>query len=551
VLGVTDEETERLLETEMKDNIFLIKNSTNSEFKDGTLFMASSEKIQSCTGDRKEFLGVYPNYEKPEGIRREELSNNVGFGYNPCGVIKVDIVIPPNGEKEIVFLLGEEGDIEKGYELINKYKNIQVSKNALRELKEFWNRTLSTIKVKTPDNTMNYMMNYWLMYQTIACRIWGRAGYYQVGGAFGARDQMQDTINAVYHMPKITRKQILRNCKHQYREGDIQHWWHPIPDSEVHKGIRSKYSDDLLWLPLGVAKYIKVTSDNSILEEKIPFIESPVLQEEEEERYEVPKISEDVGTVYEHCIRAIDKSLNFGERGLPLMGGGDWNDGMNKVGYKGKGESVWLGWFIAKVIKDFIPICNMVGDFDRTKKYENTIGKLKNALETSAWDGEWYKRAFFDDGIPIGSKENSECTIDSIAQSWSVISTLGDEERSKQALESVEKYLINEEEGIIALLTPPFDSSEQEPGYIKSYVPGIRENGGQYTHAATWVIKAFAMLGEGDKAHNLFNLINPINHSRTQIEAFKYKVEPYVVAADVYTNPQHLGRGGWTWYTGS
>ncbi|MCF6466681.1 GH36-type glycosyl hydrolase domain-containing protein [Clostridium sp. Cult2] len=551
VLGVTDEETERLLETDIIDNVFLVKNSTNSEFKGSTLFIGTSEQIHSYTGDRNEFFGNYPNFVRPEGIKREGLSNRVGFGYNPCSAIKVNIDIPANGEKEIVFLLGEESDLKRGYELINKYKDRLVSKNALEKVKEFWDSTLSTIEIKTPDNTMNYMMNHWLMYQTIACRIWGRAGFYQVGGAYGARDQMQDAINAIYHIPKKTRKQIIRNCRHQYREGDIQHWWHPIPDSEVHKGIRSKYSDDLLWLPLGVAKYIKVTGDNTILEEKIPFIESPILLETEEERYEVPIISEDIGTVYEHCIRAIDKSLNFGERDLPLIGGGDWNDGMNKVGHRGKGESVWLGWFIAKVLKDFIPICNMVEDFKRAKRYESLIEKLKNALETNAWDGEWYRRAFFDDGTPIGSKENSECTIDSIAQSWSVISTLGDEKRSKSALKSVENYLINEEEGIIALLTPPFDKTNQEPGYIKSYVPGVRENGGQYTHAATWVIKAFAMLGEGDKAYNLFRMINPINHSRTLIESAKYKVEPYVIAADVYTNPQHLGRGGWTWYTGS
>lgn len=320
VLGVSDEETEMLLETEIKENIFLVKNSTNSEFKGSTLFVGSSEMVKSYTGDRKEFLGVYPDYESPEGIRRERLSNNVGFGYNPCAVIEINIHIPADGEKEIVFLLGEDNDFEKGYQVIAKYRDIQVAKNALIAVKEFWNKILSTIQVRTPDNTMNYLMNYWLMYQTIACRIWGRAGFYQVGGAFGARDQMQDVVNAIYHMPEKTRKQILRNCKHQYREGDIQHWWHPIPDSEVHKGIRSKYSDDLLWLPLGVATYIKVTGDKSILEEKIPFIESPILQEAEEERYEVPTISEDIGTVYEHCIRAIDKSLNFGERDLPLMG---------------------------------------------------------------------------------------------------------------------------------------------------------------------------------------------------------------------------------------
>lgn len=551
VLGVSDEETENLLETDFNGDVFIVKNSANSEFKESTIFIGTSEKIHSYTGDRIEFLGSIPNYEKPEGLRRERLSNTVGLGYNPCAVLEVKVDILPNEEKELVFLLGEDNDLESGYSLIEKYSNIQFSENALKEVREFWEKILSKIKIETPDDTMNYMMNSWLMYQTIACRIWARAGFYQVGGAFGARDQMQDVTNALYHMPEITKKQILRNCAHQYKEGDIQHWWHPIPGSLVHKGIRSKYSDDRLWLPLGVAKYIKVTGDISILKEKIPFIESPTLKEDEEERYEVPKISDDIGTVYEHCIRAIDISLDFGERGIPLMGGGDWNDGMNKVGNRGKGESVWLGWFLATVLKNFIPVCELMNDHERANKYKDVIDQLKKSIEKNAWDGEWYKRAFFDDGTPLGSKENSECTIDSIAQSWAMISELGDEERVRLALDSLEKYLVNSEVGIVALLTPPFDVAEPNPGYIKSYVPGVRENGGQYTHAAIWVIKAFAMLGEGDKAYNLFKMINPINHSRTSIECANYKVEPYVVAADVYTNSQHLGRGGWTWYTGS
>ena len=398
---------------------------------------------------------------------------------------------------------------------------------------------------------MNHMMNAWLIYQTITCRIWGRSGFYQSGGAFGARDQMQDVTNVLYQVPEEARKQIIRNCKHQYTQGDVQHWWHPSYNSEVHKGIRSKCSDDLLWLPFGVTEYISVTGDKEILQEETFFIESPILEESEQERYEIPTKSEQIGTVYDHCVRAIDKSLQFGERGLPLIGSGDWNDGMNKVGYKGKGESVWLAWFLATVLKKFIPICEEMKDFKRVDKYNDTLLTLKESVETNAWDGNWYKRAFFDDGTPIGSEENTECSIDSIAQSWSVISQLGDVDRSENALKCVEKHLVNQQEGIIALLTPPFDSTDLDPGYIKAYVPGVRENGGQYTHAATWLIKAFAMLKQGDKAYNLFNLINPINHARTSIECAKYKVEPYVIAADVYTNPQHIGRGGWTWYTGS
>lgn len=551
VLGVSDEETERLLETDINEEVFIVKNSTNSEFKGSTLFLGSSEKIQSYTGNRKEFLGPIPDYKYPEGVKRKKLSNTVGLGYNPCAVLEIKVKILPDEEKELVFLLGEQTDINSGCDLISEYSDVEVSKTALEEAQEFWQSILSKVQIETPDDTMNYMMNNWLMYQTLSSRIWARTGFYQVGGAFGARDQMQDVTNSIYHVPEITRKQILRNCAHQYSEGDIQHWWHPTPESDTDKGIRSKYSDDLLWLPLGVSKYVRVTGDNSILKEEVRFIDSPTLQEDEEERYEVPNISKEKGSVYEHCIRAIDRALRFGERELPLMGGGDWNDGMNKVGYKGKGESVWLGWFLATVLKEFIPICELMEDNERAKKYKRIISKLKEALEENAWDGEWYKRAFFDDGTPLGSKENSECTIDSISQSWAVISQLGDEKRTRLALESVEKHLVNEEAGAISLLTPPFDTTEYNPGYIKSYVPGVRENGGQYTHAAVWVIKAFAMLGEGDKAYNLFKLINPINHSRTPIECSNYKVEPYVLAADIYTNSQHSGRGGWTWYTGS
>jgi cyclic beta-1,2-glucan synthetase len=551
VLGVTDEETEKLIETSISDNIFIVKNPTNTEFKGSTLFIGTSEDIRSYTGDRNEFLGTIPNYEMPEGIKRVRLSNTVGIGYNPCVALEVNISLQANEEKEIVFLLGKDKDQEAGCKLIERYKDILFTKNSLERTKQFWENLVSTIQIETPDNAMNYMMNQWLIYQTVVSRIWARTGFYQVGGAYGARDQMQDATNMIYHLPEITKAQILNNCAHQFKEGDIQHWWHPTPDSTVHKGIRSRYSDDLLWLPLGVAKYIKVTDDVDILKEEVPFIHSPILKEAEMERYEVPNITDETASVYEHCIRAIERALRFGDKGLPLMGGGDWNDGMNKVGYLGKGQSVWLGWFLAAVLKEFISVCELMEDYERAKRYEEIINQLKEAIEENAWDGEWYIRAFFDDGTPLGSKENSECMIDSIAQSWSVISGLADIQRSKMALESLEKYLINEEEGIIALLTPPFSDSDLDPGYIKSYVPGVRENGGQYTHAAIWAIKAFAMLGEGDKAYNLFKLINPINHSRTSIESAKYKVEPYVVTADVYTNPQHLGRGGWTWYTGS
>ncbi len=552
VLGVTDEETKFLIETSMEtEDIFKIKNSSNTEFKNSTIYISSSEKIKSYTGDRLEFLGKIPNYENPRGINLDKLSNSVGLGYNPCGAIEIEIVIPPGEEKELVLLLGEERDLEKGYKTISKYKDLKESKKALETIKEFWDRTVDTIQVFTKDESMNYMMNSWLIYQTLCSRIWARAGFYQVGGAYGARDQIQDVTNILYHRPEEARRQILENCAHQYIEGDIQHWWHPLYDNEVNKGIRSKCSDDLLWLPYSVAEYINITGDYSILDEEVFYIESDPLRETEYERYEVPNKSKEKGTIYDHCIRAIEKGINLSMRNIPLMGTGDWNDGMNKVGYMGRGESIWLGWFLATVLQLFIPICKKQDDISHVEELNKQILNLKEAIETNGWDGEWYIRAFFDDGIPIGSKRSKECSIDSISQSWSVISKLGDRERAISALKAVEKYLVNEEEGIISLLTPPFENIELDPGYIKSYVPGVRENGGQYTHAATWVIKAFAMLGEGDKAYNLFKLINPINHTRTQIECAKYKVEPYVATADVYTNPEHLGRGGWSWYTGS
>ncbi len=552
VLGVTDEETEMFIETSMSDEeTMLAKNSTNTQFKDSTIFVGTSEKIKSYTGDRIEFLGFSSTFKHPEGTKKERLSNRVGLGLNPCCAIEVPMILQNGEEKEIVFLLGESRDEVEGKNLIIKYRDLEFSKRTLKKIKEFWEDILGKIKIETPDKSMNLLMNYWLMYQTIISRLWSRTGFYQVGGAFGARDQMQDSINSIYFLPEETKNQILNNCKHQFVEGDVQHWWHPIPDAKVHKGIRSKCSDDLLWLPYGVSKYIEVTGDYNILYENVPFIESNILEDEEYERYETPTLSKETGTIYEHCIRAIEKSLKFGKRGLPLIGTGDWNDGMSRVGYKGEGESIWLGWFLGTVLQKFILICEKTGDIERKERYEEIINKLKNAIEKNGWDGEWYLRAYFDDDTPLGSKKSRECIIDSIAQSWAVISTLGDEERSKIAMNSVEKYLVNEEEGIIKLLSPPFDESEPDPGYIKSYVPGVRENGGQYTHAATWVINAFALLGDGNKACELFSLINPINHTRTKIECTTYKVEPYVMAADVYTTPSILGRGGWTWYTGS
>ena len=444
-------------------------------------------------------------------------------------------------------MLGEAVNHDLLIEMTGKYKKLNVVQETLKNVQQYWKDMLGAVKISSPDLSMDFMVNGWLAYQVLSCRIWARSGFYQAGGAFGFRDQLQDSLSLAHISPQITREQILLHAKHQFIEGDVQHWWHE-PNS---KGTRTKFSDDLLWLPYVTNEYMRITEDRDILDVEATFLEDELLKEFEDERYGIPAFSTKKATVYVHCIKAIEKSLKFGAHGLPLIGSGDWNDGMNTVGNRGMGESVWLAWFLYTILKSFSPICLARGEKELSKKYEDISQQLSEAIEKNAWDGNWYRRAYFDNGVPLGSIENSEWKIDAIAQSWAVISGAGEPEKSKQAMHSLEHYLVKREEGLIKLLTPPFDSSDLEPGYIKGYVPGVRENGGQYTHAAAWVIIAFAMLGEGDKAWEFFELINPINHTRTHIEYSLYKVEPYVMAADVYSVPPHTGRGGWTWYTGS
>lgn len=553
VIGVSRENTQQFIGTDIykNTNTFLINNSYNIEFLGQTAFINSSEEIKSYTGDNMEFIGFEGDINNPEALKRERLSNRVGFGFDPCGAIQTEIELKPGEEKELTFLLGQCSEITEINNIVNKYKDLDNAKKALTRVKQNWMDMLGKVNISTPDISMNLMINYWLLYQTISCRIWARSAFYQSGGAFGFRDQLQDAMNLLYVYPEKTREQILLHCAHQFVEGDVQHWWHPTPTSEPDKGIRTKFSDDLLWLPLATAEYIEKTQDYSILNEEVGYIESEPLKKDEDEKYDIPKASIESSSVYEHCIRAIERSLKYGQHDIPLMGSGDWNDGMNKVGNKGRGESIWLGWFICTILRKFVPICEKMKDEERAKKYLVTASKIANAIEKNGWDGQWYRRAYFDDGTPLGSSENTECIIDSLAQSWAIISGYGKSDRTAEAMASVEKYLIKEDKGLILLFTPPFDESDLEPGYIKGYVPGVRENGGQYTHGATWVINAFALMGEGDKAWNLYNLINPINHTRTPIECSTYRVEPYVMAADVYAVSPHEGRGGWTWYTGA
>ncbi len=526
----------------------LIKNPYNTEYPHSIVGLSCSEEIISYTGDNEEFLGNQGSLVSPKGLMREALSNRVGGGLDPCGAIQIDIKLQPNEKKSIGFLLSYGKDIEEIKSLLAQHKDIEYLEKILRETKNYWRNLLGKVKVSTPDVSMDYLLNGWLLYQAIACRLWARSAFYQSGGAYGFRDQLQDTMNILPIFPQASREQILINCAHQFLEGDVQHWWHPGAEE---KGIRTRFTDDLLWLPLCVTEYIEQTEDYSILLEEVPYLEEEPLEEGQDERYGVPRISEYSGTVYEHCIRAIDRGLKFGEHGIPLMGSGDWNDGMSTVGNKGKGESIWLGWFIYLILNRFIPLCELKKDTERAENYKRKAEYIRENIESNGWDGNWYRRAYFDDGTPLGSIENDECMIDSLAQSWAIISGGGSKERSRRAMNAVEQHLVKKNEGLILLFTPPFDDGELKPGYIKGYVPGVRENGGQYTHGATWVINALAMLGEGEKAVEYFNLINPINHSRTQIECATYKVEPYVMAADVYAVSPHIGRGGWTWYTGA
>lgn len=549
VLGVSDQITKNHLITSYNDKIdsILVKNPYNIDFPNRLVFATTSERVLSYTGDRREFIGN-KDMINPCSLRYESFSNKVGAGLDPCMAIQVKIELKSLAEKEIAFTLGhvkKENDYEK---MALSYRSLANCKNELKQIKRFWDEHLRKIQVQTPDKSMDLMLNGWLLYQTIACRIWARSAFYQSGGAYGYRDQLQDTMNVVYNMPEATREQILLHCAHQFVEGDVQHWWHPgVGD----KGIRTRFSDDLLWLPLVTADYVLRTGDYSILNEEVHFLEDEPLGKEDE-RYGIPRISKEKASVYEHCIRAIEKGLKFGSNGIPLMGSGDWNDGMSTVGNKGKGESIWLGWFIHKILKDFYPLAQHMEDEDRGNRYINVAEEIARNIEKNAWDGQWYLRAFYDNGKPLGSSQNTECIIDSLGQTWAIISGGGkNQERIEKAMNSVERYLVKRDEGLIQLFTPPFDKSEQEPGYIKGYVPGVRENGGQYTHAAIWVINAYALKGNGDKAWELFNMINPINHSRTPMEASVYKVEPYVVAADVYAVHPHVGRGGWTWYTGA
>ncbi len=520
-------------------------NPRSNEYGARVSFLAATRKISSYTGDRTEFLGRNGNPARPAGLF-QELSERVGATLDPCGALQCEVEIPPGKSVELSFFLGQGENRVATRELILTLRDGSLEK-IFQGVLAHWENVLTAVQVRTPDEAMNLMLNRWLLYQTTVCRLWARAAFYQAGGAFGFRDQLQDVLALLYSQPQLAREHILRAASRQFVEGDVQHWWHP----PFGRGVRTHFSDDLIWLPYTVYQYLGVTCDRSILDSEVSFLEGPQLRADQEDAYFTPAVSHNSASIYEHCARTLDRSLATGAHGLPLMGAGDWNDGMNRVGQGGRGESVWLAWFLAVNLRQFAEIAMARGDSQRADRWSAHALSLVAAIEKDSWDGAWYRRAYFDDGTPLGSVSGEECKIDSLTQTWAVISRAADPLRAQIAMDSVEKILVCEKEKMILLFTPPFDKTLNDPGYIKGYLPGVRENGGQYTHAAVWCVIAQALQGNGRRAFELFSMLNPINHALDRASAELYKVEPYVLAADVYSEAPHRGRGGWSWYTGS
>jgi cyclic beta-1,2-glucan synthetase len=570
VLGVHREGNSSFIVTEWDElnGVLMARNTYQENFREATAFLtvypqteASSESAeggtqmdsivpymeQTWTGNRLEFLGRNGTLEDPVAMSQLRLSGATGPSYDVCGAVQTKFMIEPNKEQTVYILLGCEDSRESAAQLVQKYRETDVCERSFEDVQKFWDGVLGTVTVSTPCPEMDLMLNNWLLYQTLSCRMWARSAFYQAGGAYGFRDQLQDSLALLHSRPDLTRAQILLHAAHQYEEGDVQHWWH----EETHRGIRTRFSDDLLWLPYAVVRYLEHTEDESLLDETVPFLHSEPLGEEEHERYEPTVLSEQRGTILEHCLRALDRGLRFGEHGLPLIGIGDWNDGMSRVGAEGRGESVWLGWFLGDVLRGIADLCEHRGDHKRADHYRSVRGKLTSALNENGWDGQWYRRAFTDAGQWLGSIHNPECRIDSIAQSWSVISGMAPQDKALQAMYSFDRELVDRSLSVAHILTPPFNKTDPSPGYIQGYPPGIRENGGQYTHGVIWSIIAWCKLGDGDKAFELFQMLNPIMHTKTSAEVRKYVGEPYIMAADVYTEEPHKGHAGWTWYTGA
>jgi len=555
VLGVLAADGARFVvsERDATTGTLLAWNRLNEEFADGVAFASAAASGAtrvalhgSC--DRGAFLGRDGTAASPAALRSAAaLDGAAGTGLDPCFALQLEIELAPGGTAECVFVLGEVADVNDARALALRHRDPAYAARALEATRAFWRDLTSAVRVRTPSPEIDVLLNGWLLYQTLACRIWGRTAFYQSGGAFGFRDQLQDSSAFVLPRPEIARAQLLLHAAHQYPEGDVLHWWHP----PLARGIRTRFADDLCWLPWLTARYVRATGDTAVLDERCGFVTARALEPGEDEAYLAPGRSDEESDLYDHCCRALDRGLTTGAHGLPLMGTGDWNDGMNRVGREGRGESVWMAFFLHRILADFVPLCERRGDAERVRRYRDYQAGLRAALEAHAWDGAWYRRAYYDDGSTLGSAQDAECRIDALAQAWAVLSGAVPAERATQAMDAAERLLVDRDGGLIRLLTPPFDRDPHDPGYIKGYLPGIRENGGQYTHAALWMVQATAELGRRARAVELLEMLLPPRHAADARGVATYQVEPYVVAADVYGVAPHVGRGGWTWYTGS
>ncbi|MDW7753744.1 MAG: glucoamylase family protein [Brevefilum sp.] len=525
----------------------IARNTYSAEFSENTAFLFSDQPVHGLTTDRQEFLGMPGSRSNPTGLRRIGLSGTVKSGVDPCAALQSHLNFAPGESQTITFVLGQGETEDRALDLIQRFSSRKVIEQSWQASVKKWDSLLNKLQVSSPDPMMDVILNRWLPYQALSCRIWGRSAFYQSSGAYGFRDQLQDVTSVMALDPQESREHILRAAAHQFEEGDVLHWWHP-PSG---RGVRTRITDDLLWLVYVIAEYIEKTGDKTILDEQIPFKLGRPLSKDEEERYDHYQTGEEKFSLFEHCHRALAHADTKGPHGLPLMGSGDWNDGMNRVGIDGKGESVWLAWFLYENHKRFADLCEIKGEQALSNQHKQRAEKLKTTINQVAWDGNWFLRAYYDDGTPLGSHRNQECQIDSLPQSWSIITGGAPKERQFKAIDAVDEHLVQKEDRLIQLFTPPFEKTEKDPGYIKGYPPGIRENGGQYTHAAVWAVWALTELGMGYQAYEQFKLLNPITHSLTNEDANRYAVEPYVVAADIYSKAPYVGRGGWTWYTGS
>jgi len=548
-LGENRESSQMHVITSWDDEVraLMARNHYHPEYGNRVAFAAISPAPQSFGGDRTSFVGRNRSLAYPVAMERTGLSSRTGAGMDPCAALQTIIEIAPGEKAEITCMLGQADSVEEVRKLVLTYRHAAAVETALERTKAWWDDVLGTVEAHTPELAADFLINRWLLYQSLSCRIWGRSATYQSGGAFGFRDQLQDVMAILYARPELAREHILLAASRQFTEGDVQHWWH-LPGGA---GIRSRISDDLLWLPHVVAHYVRITGDRAILNAAVPFLNAPPLEAGQHEAFSTPEVSGEVATLFDHCRRAVSRGLTAGPHGLPLIGTGDWNDGMNLVGVGGKGEGVWLAWFLVDVLQGMSELSGALGRSELSRSYEQERKALIQRIEQAAWDGEWYLRAFFDDGTSLGSAANAEAKIDSIPQSWASLSGGGNADRAKKAMESAWQHLVREEEDLVLLFEPPFDTIEPSPGYIKGYPPGVRENGGQYTHAALWFAMALARRGDGERAAKILRLLNPIEHTGNPEAASRYGLEPYVIAADVYRLPGRIGQGGWSWYTGS